>query len=58
MIEKTDFIRFFGMVNIFNVMSHDPINQSPITRLPFRHLTNILLSYKYITLNIGLPFES
>ena len=33
-IEKTNFIRFFGMVNIFNVMSHGPINQSPITRLP------------------------
>ena len=38
-IEKTNFIRLFGMVNIFNVMSHGPINQSPITRLPFRHLT-------------------
>ena len=25
--EKTDFIRFLGMVNIFNVMSHGPINQ-------------------------------
>ena len=34
MIEKTNFTRFFGMVNIFNVMSHGPINQSPITRLP------------------------
>ena len=34
MIEKTNFIRFFGMVNIFNVMSHGPTNQSPITRLP------------------------
>ena len=34
MIEKTNFTRFFGMVNILNVMSHGPINQSPITRLP------------------------
>ena len=42
-IEKTNFTRFFGMVNIFNVMSHGPINQSPITRLPFRHLTILRL---------------
>ena len=50
-IEKTNFIRFFGMVNIFNVMSHGPINQSPITRLPFRHLTNLRVRNLWQTTN-------
>ena len=53
-IEKTNFIRFFGMVNIFNVMSHGPINQSPITRLPFRHLTIFGRPENY-TIKIGFP---
>ena len=47
MIEKTNFTRFFGMVNIFNVMSHGPINQSPITRL-IRHLTIFYSFLSYI----------